>query len=378
MNIDHDDGNRFSVNRVASKGRNPTNSIIKTALSILRSVFYTLALGTLAQVPQVFAATPAAGVSLQVYARLTITGAVGSNYVVQKVVEVVTNMTHNYWQTLTNLALSSSPYLWFDTNCPTTAGRCYRVVDPIVAANPNPALLVWIEPGTFTMGSPSSEKDRTSDEGPLTQVTISQGFWMSKYEVTQAEYLAVMGSNPSYFTGDLKRPAEEMTWIDATNYCGKLTQQERSAGRLPAGYVYRLPTEAEWEYACRAGTTTATAYGDSLSSAQANFDGNYPYNGAAVGPYLGRTTAVGSYTPNAWGLYDMHGNVWEWCLDWYGTYPGGSVTDPKGAVSGSYRVVRGGGWGGDGWLCRSAYRFHYWPDYRSNGIGFRPVLAPGQ
>ena len=213
-----------------------------------------------------------------------------------------------------------------------------------IPANPNPARLAWIKPGTFTMGSPSTEKERRSNEGPQTQVILSRGFWMSKYEVTQEEYLAVMmGNNPSRFKEDLKRPVEQVSWNDATNYCGKLTAREKAVGRLPAGYVYRLPTEAEWEYACRAGTTTATAFGNSLSSAQANFNGNYPYNGAAIGPNIVGTTAVGSYAPNAWGLYDMHGNVYEWCADWSGTYPGGSVTDPKGAVTGSYRVDRGGG-----------------------------------
>jgi len=247
-----------------------------------------------------------------------------------------------------------------------------------IPANPNPELLIWIEPGMFTMGSPSTEKDRQDDEGPQTPVTLRRGFWMSKHEVTQAEYQAVMGNNPSKFTGDMKRPVEQVTWYDATNYCGKLTQQERQAGRLPAGCVYRLPMEAEWEYACRAGTTTATAYGNSLSSTQANFNGNHPYNGAAVGPNLSRTTAVGSYAPNAWGLYDMHGNVWEWCSDWFqGNLPGGSMTSPSGPASGAYRVDRGGSWARGGGLCRSAYRYGDWPDRRYLDIGFRPVLSPG-
>ncbi len=229
------------------------------------------------------------------------------------------------------------------------------------------------------MGSPSTEQDRNPDEGLQTQVTISQGFWMSKYETTQEEYKAIMKSNPSSFTGDSKRPVETVSWEDASNYCAKLTACERVAGRLPSGYAYRLPTEAEWEYACRAGTTTATAYEDTLGSTQATFNGrDDPYGGAAKGPYLKTTTKVGSYAPNAWGLYDMHGNVWEWCLDWYGTYPGGSVTDPRGPTTGSYRVDRGGSWINIGRLCRAAVRGGFWPDFRCGYIGFRPVLAPGQ
>ena len=253
--------------------------------------------------------------------------------------------------------------------------------------------MVWIPCGTFVMGSPASEPARYSDEGPQTQVTLSQGFWMGKYLVTQADYLAVVGSNPSYFTAangygtDVNRPVEQVSWNDAVAYCAALTAREQAAGRLPAGWVYRLPTEAEWEYACRAGTTTPFYYGNELRSGMANFDGNYEYppcGGSTYycynpsGIYLGRTTSVGSYAPNAWGLYDMHGNVWEWCRDWYGGYLGGSVTDPQGPSSGSYRVFRGGFWGYYASYCRSAQRYNFAPSGRSHYIGFRVVLAPGQ
>ncbi len=255
-------------------------------------------------------------------------------------------------------------------------GLIYRVCAYIflfISALFNPLRgTVWINPGTFTMGSPSTEWHRFDDEGPQTRVTISPGFGMSKYETTQEEYLEVMGENPSYFTGDLKRPVEQVTWNDAANYCAKLTARERAAGRLPAGYEYRLPTEAEWEYACRAGTTTRFSFGDDLQYTNLGKYAWYDRNS------MGQTHPVGVKAPNAWGLYDMHGSVFEWCLDWYGDYPGGSVTDPRGPSTGSHRVIRGGGWNHDGWNCRSTARSSDSPDSRCKKTGFRPVLAPSQ
>jgi formylglycine-generating enzyme required for sulfatase activity len=233
-----------------------------------------------------------------------------------------------------------------------------------------PGYMVWIRPGTFTMGSPSGEKHRRDWEGPQTKVTISRGFWMSKYEVTQAEYKAVMGNNPSYFKGNNK-PVGKVSWNDAVAYCAKLTEQEKAAGRLPGGYEYRLPTEAEWEYAYRAGTTTRFSYGDDPEySLLGEYAWYYPNSG-------GTTHPVGKKKPNRWGLYDMHGNLWEWCQDMYGNYPGGSVTDPQGAVTGSYRVMRGGDWGSDKLSGRSAYRsWDHWSVDHFDHLGFRPVLAP--
>ncbi|MBI4662918.1 MAG: SUMF1/EgtB/PvdO family nonheme iron enzyme [Verrucomicrobia bacterium] len=268
-------------------------------------------------------------------------------------------------------------------------------VQPTKEPVPIPAM-VRIPAGTFVMGSPATEKERDSNETQHT-VTLTRDFYMSKYEVTQKEYLAVMGSNPSYFTTkdwngnpinpDLNRPVEQVSWKDAMNYCAKVTASEQAAGRLPAGWVYRLPTEAEWEYACRAGTSTAFHYGPALRGGMANFYSYWEYD-ASVGSislsdaptYLGRTTTVGSYAPNAFGLYDMHGNVWEWCLDryWYGSYPSGSVTDPRGPSTGSFRVIRGGSWFHYARYCRSAYRRHNSPDGGYRNLGFRPVLAPGQ
>jgi formylglycine-generating enzyme len=301
----------------------------------------------------------------------------------------------NNWQFLTNLTpLSSSPYLVADSNV-LTAPRFYRAFAQHVPTNVVTANMVWVPPGTFVMGSPTSEAQRNSYETQHT-VTLTKGFYMGKYEVTQGEYLELMGSNPSYFTTrdsngdpislDLNRPVETVSWDDATNYCAHLTVQEQEAGRLPGGWVYRLPTESEWEYACRAATTTAYHYGDALHGGMANFYNYYEYD-ASIGdiyvsnptvPWLPRTTTVGSYQPNAWGLYDMHGNVWEWCQDWDGIYPAGSVTDPQGPESGSYREFRGGGWGRYGSFSRSACRNDDSPSHADNGIGFRVVVARGQ
>ena len=250
------------------------------------------------------------------------------------------------------------------------------------------AAMVWIPPGTFTMGSPASESGRLEDEGPQTQVTMSRGFWLGRYEVTQREYEAVTGSNPSLFRGNLDRPVERVSWNEAAAYCEALTTQERSVGRLPAGYEYRLPTEAQWEYACRAGTTTRYSWGDSDAEAvmkqycwydknARQWDDGFPPNELWTVPHAGRegTQPVGRKLPNAWGLYDMHGNVWEFCADWMGTpYPGGSVTDLTG--TGWMRVLRGGGWPEDTRDCRSAKRLGYAAMYEQGHRGFRVALVP--
>lgn len=248
--------------------------------------------------------------------------------------------------------------------------------------------MVWIPPGTFVMGSPATEALRGQDEAQHT-VTLTRGFYIGKYEVTQGEYLSVMGINPSYFTPahgyslDLNRPVEQVEWEDATNYCHRLTQLARSEGRIPTNWVFRLPTESEWEYACRAGTSTAFCYGEVLRGGMANFNGMCEYD-ARVGEYyvpptpetwLERTTTVGSYRPNAFGVYDMHGNVWEWCQDWYGDYPTGHVTDPEGPASGSFHVFRGGTYNYYAYLCRSALRLYNIIDAHPNNFGFRVVLA---
>jgi formylglycine-generating enzyme required for sulfatase activity len=227
------------------------------------------------------------------------------------------------------------------------------------------------------MGSPTNEVGRnpygpTTEEGPQTEVTISHGFWMGKYEVTQGQYQAVTGTNPSGFKGDPNLPVDSVTWFNATNYCGKLTQQERAAGRIPNDSAYRLPTEGEWEYACRALTSTRFSYGDdpdySGFSAYGWYDGNSG----------GTTHPVGLKLPNPWGLHDMHGNVGEWCQDWFGPHPGGIVLDPKGPATGTARVSKGGPWLRPPTSNRSAFRLAISPDAILDGAGFRVVLAAGQ
>jgi formylglycine-generating enzyme required for sulfatase activity len=232
--------------------------------------------------------------------------------------------------------------------------------------------MIWINPGTFIMGSPTDELGRQDSEIPH-QVTLTKGYWLGKYEVTQAQYKAIMKVNPSEFKGaDL--PVEMVSWYDAMEFCEKLTEIEKAAGRLPAGYEYALPTEAQWEYACRAGTTTALNSGKNLS---AQYEcPEMDEVGWYVGNSDGMTHPVGQKQPNAWGLYDMHGNVHEWCLDWYGDYPTSSVTDPTGPARGSDRVVRGGSWINYADYCRSAYRNGGRPDSRYLDCGFHVALAP--
>jgi formylglycine-generating enzyme required for sulfatase activity len=232
--------------------------------------------------------------------------------------------------------------------------------------------MVWIPAGTFTMGSPANEEDRDQAEGPQMTVTISRGFWIGQYEVTQAEYMTVMGYNPSRTLGDSNRPVEMVDWESATNYCARLTHQERWAGRIPTNWLYRLPTEAEWEYACRAGTTTRFSFGDDPGYGT-NFM-NYAWcweNSASTYP-------VGEKLPNPWGLYDMYGNVREWCLDFYGEYPGGVAVDPQGPATGWYRVLRGGSRSSLKRECRSASRYGYPPLAQVNDFGFRILLTTEQ
>jgi len=220
--------------------------------------------------------------------------------------------------------------------------------------------------GTFTMGSPSDELGRVSDEGPQHQVTLTKSFYMQTTEVTQAQWQAVMGSNPSSFWDCPTCPVEMVSWNDVQEFIGKMNQ--RGEG------TYALPSEAQWEYAARAGSTTAF-YNGGITVTDCAYDPNLDKIGWYCYNSNYKAHPVAQKTPNAWGLYDMSGNVYEWCQDWDGTYPSGAVTDPTGPSSGSDRVYRGGVWYGNARLCRSAFRSCNSPDYRS-GIGFRLLRQP--
>ena len=242
-------------------------------------------------------------------------------------------------------------------------GKEYTIVDLDLE-------MIWVGNGTYIMGSSSSEELRFDNEVQH-HVTLTNAFWLGKYEVTQSQWRKVMGTNPSHFIGN-DLPVEQVSWEDAIAFCRKLNKIDDNK---PRGYTYNLPTEAQWEYACRAGTTTSTAYGNTLSSRYGNFVQSFE-KGAKF-PFVGMTTAVGSYFPNPWGFYDMHGNVWEWCHDWHGNYEGGRVTDPAGLSSGTDRVRRGGCWLDHGRHARSASRGKSPPDRRVNLFGFRLSLQPG-
>ena len=235
--------------------------------------------------------------------------------------------------------------------------------------------LVFLPPGTFWMGSPDDEADRSSSE-VRHEVELTRGFWLGKYEVTQREWIALMGKNPSSFP-NLYAPVEKVSWNEVTEFCDKLTEREHHSGGLDKGWKYSLPTEAQWEYACRAGTETPFFWGTTLNGKRANCDGTNPYGTEISGPYLQRTSTVGSYRANSWGLYDMHGNVYEWCLDWYGEYEVGKP-DPHGPASGESRVFRGGSWDGRARLCRSANRYGNDPENSNDHIGFRVATVPKQ
>jgi uncharacterized protein (TIGR02996 family) len=247
-----------------------------------------------------------------------------------------------------------------------------------------------VPPGSFLMGSPEDEEGRYDDEGPQHDVEITRAFYLGVFPVTQAQWQTVMGNNPSFFSssGGGKRkvkgmntddfPVEQVSWEEAWDFLTKLAllEKEREQGR-----VYRLPTEAQWEYACRGGACSSTPFhhGNSLSSTQANFCGDRPYGGARKGPYLKRTCKVGSYRPNAFGLFDMHGNVHEWCQDWYDKdyYKVSPRRDPQGPSRGSYLVFRGGAWDCAAVYCRRASRTCLGPSDRSNSLGFRVALERG-
>jgi formylglycine-generating enzyme required for sulfatase activity len=246
--------------------------------------------------------------------------------------------------------------------------------------------LCWCPAGKFTMGSPSNEPERRPGEDQV-EVTLTRGFWMAKYEAAQGDWKRVVGQLPGEVTEELPEgdalPVGNVNFAEAEDFCERLTAQAHASGELPEAWEFRLPTEAQWEYACRAGTTTATSFGEKLGSKQANFKGT-PYNGGDPGPSLGKAAPVGSYPPNPWGLHDLHGNTYEWCRDWYHhKLPGGvdpDLHDAKATATRSEhgdlsRCRRGGCWTDEGWPCRSAFRLRFEPERRYDHIGFRAVAV---
>ena len=253
-----------------------------------------------------------------------------------------------------NLSKSVAVCLVFVVMC-----GCDRGQPKPPVQSPESAIAIGMEfklipAGTFMMG--------WSDDAH--EVTLTQPFKMGVQKVTQAQYEQVMGNNPSKFEG-AQNPVEMISWDDAVEFCRRLSELP---SEKDAGNVYRLPTEAEWAYSCRAGTTTQFSFGDDDSDL-----GDYAWYAENSAK---KTHPVGSKLPNALGLYDMHGNVWEWCQDWDGDDPNGSLTDPTGPVSGSRRVIRGGCWFNYANFCRSALRYGYEPSSRNNGRGFRVSLSP--
>jgi formylglycine-generating enzyme required for sulfatase activity len=261
--------------------------------------------------------------------------------------------------------------------------------------------MVLIKGGTFIMGSPPEEVNSFHDERPQHEVTVGN-FYMGKHLITQKLWKEVMENSPSNFNGE-ELPVEKVSWYDSLIFCNKLSMKNglKPAYRIsgstdpsewgavplyPATNAawdaveivkeangYRLPTEAQWEYACRAGTTAPFNTGENVTADQANYDGRYPYKKFPQGKYRQTTTPVGTFEPNTWGLYDMHGNVWEWCWDWHGNYAGVAQTEPQGAITGAYRVARGGSWSNNARFLRSASRGNSVPAFRDTLIGLRVV-----
>jgi formylglycine-generating enzyme required for sulfatase activity len=262
-----------------------------------------------------------------------------------------------------------------------------KVLDDVLVSTPASAgpktltnsvgmAFVLVPAGKFQMGSPADEPGHRTNEGPVHEVVIGNPFYFDVHPVTQAAYLAVTGKNPARFAageGGPDHPVESVSWGEAVAFCQKLSEraEERSAGRS-----YRLPTEAEWEYAARAGSSAPFAFGPNFGASEGNFDTAYPYGVAEPAPLPGRTTPATRYPATAWGLHDVHGNVWEWCADWYGEayYATLPLRDPPGPAAGKFRVLRGGSWKNQATACRAAYRNALAPHQRDSATGFRVVL----
>jgi len=316
---------------------------------------------------------------------VAITGLPGSMQQVQYTTDLANS---NSWATIGFAMVTANPTYFTDTGA-NGESRFYRTIT-VGLPDTN---LVWLPPATFVIGSPVTEADRSTNEGPQTTVTLTQGFFIGRYEVRNADYIQIMGSLPvesdASLTNYLLRAVRGVRWYEATNYCALRTAAELQQGRIPVGFAYRLPTEAEWEYACRAGTTTVFAFGnqllsDSVLGVQAIFKGTFPYPTGVFSPSpatFSYPQPVGTCAPNASGLFDLHGNVGEWCLDSYnsnspGPYPGGSVTNFISTAGFLYKIIRGGGYSNPAKDCRSAARQVASSISPDTLVGFRVVLAP--
>ena len=234
----------------------------------------------------------------------------------------------------------------------------------------------WIHPGRLVMGSPQTEPQRIDDETQH-KVILNQGFWLAETCCTQALWMAVLGSgeNPSHFIGEQK-PVEKISWDDSQQFIEQLNRRSAQPDSTTGDAQFRLPTETEWEYACRAGTTTPFSFGENITTEEVNYDGDIPYANGPEGKFREATMDVKSLPENPWGLFEMHGNVWEWCQDWFADYPQREVVNPVGPKEGSSRVIRGGSWGNYGSGCRSACRYCSEPDSRLGYVGVRLAWGP--
>ena len=294
---------------------------------------------------------------------LSLSGPEGQTYIIETTSELGKSAR---WSKLSEIEFTDHSSFTLDFEGAGNSVRFYRARKVIEA--PDLRRFSWIPPGTFTMGSPLNEQNRDTDEKPLTIVTLTRGFWMGRYEVTQGEYLELFEENPSRFKLGLDYPVENTNWDIAMLYCERLTQREAEAGRLPEDFIYRLPTEAEWEYACRAGTTTRYSFGN--DSDFELFD-DYAWH---LGNSEGRTHPVDEKLPNPWGLHGLHGSVYEWCLGWHVYYPGGHVTNYVSA-HGKDHVLRGGAWSDRPKNGRAAERHWFGINLEYGNVGFRVVLA---
>ena len=301
-------------------------------------------------------------------------GAEGRKYRIESIPVKLADSPEAQWTPVDSVLRSDGPVLCIDLETYVLNPKHYRAIlvadeDTFSGSLPSETEMIWIEPGAFVMGSTEQDPDRDSDEQPLTVVRLTKPYALGVHEVTQGQFVPVMGYNPSSFKSDSSHPVTNVRWRSAMEYCRRLTILERAAGLLGKEYKYRLPTEAEWEYGCRAGSMTRFHYGDDPDY---ELLGAYAWYGQNSG---GSTQPVMTRLPNAWGLHGMHGNVHEWCLDHYDFLPGGYVEDPINVEAGDLHVIRGGSWLEGARNCRTSDRHRNWFVNYIGNVGFRIALV---